>query len=137
MVTPMPAGRPRIISSPDEMEQLVDAYFADCDASNRPYSVEGIALALGLSGREALDVYQDRTEFFDIVKRAKGRVRDNYVREGIAARNPAMHIFLLKNMGYSDRTDLALSTPNGPLQTDSKIEIVIVSANSTSEKSSS
>ena len=130
-------GRPRLIDSPEQAQQLGDAYFAQCDADGTPYSVVQLALALGLSGRQALDEYQARQEYFDTIKNMKARVEADIVKRGFEARNPAMHIFILKNMGYSDRTDLALSTPNGPLQTDSKIEIVIVSANSTSEKQSS
>ena len=67
-------GRPRLISSPEEFEERVDAFFAECEERDRPPTVTGMALAVGLSSRESLDEYGRRAEFSDAVKRAKTRV---------------------------------------------------------------
>lgn len=66
-------GRPMKYSSPDELESLADRYFDECDAQDRPYTVTGLALSLGMS-REQLLQYQERLEFQDTIKRAKQRV---------------------------------------------------------------
>src|SRR5512146_569097 len=132
-----PVGRPRALESPEQAWELGMKYFEECDANHEPYLITGLALALGLPARQSLCEYQLRPEYTDTIKRLKQIVESGLEKKALSANNPAGAIFIMKNMGWSDRQDLALSTPNGPLQTDSKIEIVIVSANSTSEKQSS
>ena len=117
-------GRPRLISSPEEFEERVDAFFAECEERDRPPTVTGMALAVGLSSRESLDEYGRRAEFSDAVKRAKTRVEAAY--EGrLWGQAPAGAIFALKNMGWSDRTDHTIGgDPANPLRTVTRIEIV-------------
>ena len=99
----MPAGRPLIIASPDELDTRADTYFAACEG--KPMTVTGLALALGLSSRESLDEYGRRPEFSDSVKRAKAHVQAAYeARLSEAACTGA--IFALKNMGWSDKQEI-------------------------------
>lgn len=104
----MPAGRPRLISSPEELNDRADTYFAVCKAEDRPVTVTGLALALGLSSRESLDEYGRRPEFSDSVKRAKAMVAAAY-EERLWGNSPAGAIFALKNMGWSDKQDVNVS----------------------------
>lgn len=104
----MPAGRPRLISSPEELDERADAFFAMCKAEDRPPTVTGLALGLGLSSRESLDEYGRRPEFSDSVKRAKSMVAACY-EERLWGNAPAGAIFALKNMGWSDKTEQVLS----------------------------
>lgn len=101
----MPAGRPRLLSSPEEFEDRAESYFAEREAADRPITITGLALAVGLSGREALAEYGRRPEYSDVVKRAKSRVEAGY-EERLAATAAAGSIFALKNFGWTDRQDV-------------------------------
>jgi len=116
-------GHPRILDSPEQAWERGQAYFDQCDKDNEPYQVTGLALALGLCSRQSLCEYEARSEYTDVIKRLKARVEQYLVKRSMGNGNPAGAIFVLKNMGWSDRQDVALSTPNGPLE--SRIEIVL------------
>jgi hypothetical protein len=99
-------GRPRLIASPEDFNERAERYFEE--RADKPITVTGLALAVGLSSRESLDEYGRREEYSDCVKRAKARVQDAY--EGRLWSNaPAGAIFALKNMGWSDKQELAHS----------------------------
>ena len=95
-------GRPRIIESPDELLSRANAYFAQCEKDERPYTITGLALSVGLSGRDGLDEYGKRAEFSDIVKLVKARVEQAY-EERMHGQSPTGAIFALKNMGWRDQ----------------------------------
>ena len=103
-------GRPRIISSPEEMDRRVDEYEAMCAADGgEPLTMTGLVLHLGLSSRQSLDRYANRPEFVGSVKRAKLLVEHGYEVDLRKTGNPAGSIFALKNFGWSDRHDVAVS----------------------------
>src|SRR5690606_3630365 len=60
-------GRPLIIKTAAEMDQLVDEYRAQCLADKEPVTLTGLILHLGLSSRQSLDDYGKRPEFIDSV----------------------------------------------------------------------
>lgn len=103
-------GRPRIISSPEEMDRLVEEYVEACRQVDEPLTLTGLILSIGLSGRSALDNYGGREGFLHSVKRAKTLVAYGYEvdlrRKG---QHPAGPIFALKNLGWADRQELAVS----------------------------
>lgn len=75
----MPAGRPLQYETPEEMQAVIDDYFAtdaymgeDEDRVFAP-TISGLAYALHLS-RQGLLNYEGKPEFVDTVKRAKHRV---------------------------------------------------------------
>lgn len=92
----MPAGRPRIYETVEELEQLIEEYFElsegepllDADGMPVTYkgqiimvkgyhpTVTGLALHLGLRSRQAILNYQGRPEFNDAITRAKLRIED-------------------------------------------------------------
>ena len=65
-------GRPMKYKSVKAMQNDIDNYFKECDASGRPYTVSGLAYALG-TNRQTLLNYEENEEFFDTIKRAKAR----------------------------------------------------------------
>lgn len=102
---PREVGRPLSIPTVEEFNRLADAYFADCEANEKPTTITGLALALGLCSRQSLTRYEEREEFSDAVKKAKARVESAY--EGrLWVGNPAGAIFALKNMGWSDKQEV-------------------------------
>lgn len=112
----MPAGRPRKFKSPEEMQQKIDAYFAECDEKKKPYTITGLALEIDAT-RELLLTYElepDRQEFHDTVKKAKLRCH-NYAEEFLfSGKNPAGPIFNLKNnYGWVDKHDHEVAGKGG------------------------
>ena len=82
---------------PAEMQEKIDAYFADCEGQilknsrgtprtdkfgnliyvgRHPPTVTGLALALGFTSRQALLNYQAKSRFVDTVTRAKARCEE-------------------------------------------------------------
>lgn len=69
----MAGGRPLKYKSVKTMQTDIDKYFKECDASGRPYTVSGLAYALG-TNRQTLINYEGKDEFVDTIKRAKARI---------------------------------------------------------------
>ena len=116
-------GRPRKLNNPRQM--LADGlkYLRDCDAAGEPYLVTGLALALGFNGRKQLHEYMAYDDFNPILKRLLTIVEGNYERLSLKG-NPAGPIFVLKNMGWSDRTEI--TGANGEaIKLDTRFEIVL------------
>lgn len=104
-----PVGRPPAFTSVEDMEVLIDKYFEDCDGKivldkdgnplrnkdgkiirddRRPYTVTGLALALGFNSRTSLLNYEGKEEFVNTILRAKARV-EKYAEERLYDNNGA------------------------------------------------
>jgi hypothetical protein len=92
-------GRPRTFQSVAQMQAAIDAYFVT--TPQEELTVTGLALALGLTSRQALLNYEGREEFVDAVKEAKLRVENDY-ELGLRRHGRAGEIFGLKNFGWKD-----------------------------------
>lgn len=117
------AGQPPLYNSPEEMQEVIDKYFDTCDAHTRqevmwngktselvdikdplPYTMSGLANALEMS-RQSLLNYEKKSEYFDTIKKARGRVEADIERRLIRGGSPVGAIFSLKNnFGWQDRT---------------------------------
>lgn len=99
-------GRPLKYQTVEELERLVQQYFIDCDANEKPYTISGLALALNMSRQDLLN-YQAKAEFVDTIKTAKQRC-ENYAEEQLfRSGNVAGVIFNLKNnYGYKDKQEV-------------------------------
>jgi hypothetical protein len=114
-------GRPLLFKTPQAMQQAIDEYFAYCDNRTRevfveklgetivisnpaPYTMVGLARALGMDRRTLLD-YAKRDKFLLTIKDARLKVEEfneNQLHEG---RNAAGVIFNLKNnFGWVDES---------------------------------
>lgn len=60
--------------TPDEMAEVIQQYFEDCDKEKTSYTLAGLAYYLGFSSRQALLDYEGREEFHEVVARAKLRI---------------------------------------------------------------
>lgn len=104
-----PGGRPPTFTSVEEMEKLIEQFFEDCDGKivydkdgnpvrnkdgkiirddRRPYTVTGLALALGFNSRTSLLNYEGKEEFMNTILRAKARV-ERYAEERLYDNNGA------------------------------------------------
>ena len=102
-------GKPPYYNSVEEMQRAIDKYFEECDGKpfldkdgnpvrnkdgkvikddRRPYTITGLALALGFNSRQALLNYQAKDEYHDTILRAKARV-ERYAEERLYDNNGA------------------------------------------------
>lgn len=133
-VTGNPNGCPPTFTSSVEVQGLIDNYFIECDGKlledkdgipilnkydepivigAKPYTVTGLALALGFNSRQTLLNYQAKDEFMDTIVRAKAYIeqyaeRRLYDREGS---NGAKFV-LANNYGWRDKTEVESTNLN-------------------------
>lgn len=103
-------GRPFKFQDITAFQAAVDAYFAQCDEDKRPYTMSGLANALGTT-RQTLLAYEGEREgrhspsddFVRAVKAARGRC-EQFAEESLWGKaHPAGPIFSLKNnYGWRD-----------------------------------
>jgi hypothetical protein len=122
-------GAPAMYKSVEEMQELIDAYFKDCDGyilrdkndevvfdkwgqpvymDQKPYTVTGLALALGFKSRQALINYQGQDMFNDAITRAKLKIEDYanrrlYDKDGVQG---AKFTLINNYVGYKDKQDV-------------------------------
>jgi hypothetical protein len=100
------AGRPLKFKSAEELQKMIDAYFANCDKKKKPYTITGLALALDTT-RETLLDYEERDEFSDTIKRAKLRCQAYAEEQLFTNRNTAGVIFnMVNNYGWKNKQDI-------------------------------
>jgi hypothetical protein len=98
-------GRPRLFSSPDEFDRLVDLYIASCQDTDKPKAITltGMVLALGFTSKQGFYEYENYEGFSDSVKRARLLVEQEYENRLVVGSNAAASIFALKNFGWADK----------------------------------
>lgn len=115
----MPAGRPLLFGSVEELQKRIDDYFHYCDRKEKPYTITGLAVFLDTS-RQTLINYEGRNEYFDTIKKAKDQC-EAYLEEGMMTNklNPTACIFSAKNnYGWRDKQELEHAGPDGgPIKT--------------------
>jgi hypothetical protein len=115
----MPAGRPSKISSVEELEEKVNDYFENCPTKDVTVgdavvgvpvpTITGLALHLGFESRQSFYDYESKPEFAYAIKRARLMVENEYEMALQVSRSPTGAIFALKNMGWSDKQEIAHS----------------------------
>lgn len=66
-------GRPRKFKSAEELQERIDAYFADCEKRSAPYTISGLANWIDID-RQTLLNYEKNEEFFGTIKKAKEKI---------------------------------------------------------------
>lgn len=113
----MTAGRPPKWKTVEELKEQIDAYFLSLEDPDkpgyylRPPTITGLALALG-TNRETLCNYEEKDEFLDTIKEAKGKC-EQWVEENamLGKANATFSIFNLKNnYNWKDKTETDLTS---------------------------
>lgn len=106
----MVMGRPKAFKSVEELEALIDDYFATDaymgEGDNRQFvpTISGLALHLDIT-TATLRNYGKDEDFFSTIKRAKQRVELS-LEQRLAGNNVAGSIFNLKNnFDWKDKTE--------------------------------
>lgn len=91
--------------SEEQLKKGIDAYFKDCEKRKAPYTMSGLALALGID-RTTLVRYSDRDSFATQIKEAKDKVQRQLEENALANKsNATFTIFNLKNnYGWTDES---------------------------------
>lgn len=109
----MPAGRPPIIASPEEMDEKIQEYFDSLRHEDKDGithwdtpTMSGLALALGFVSRQSLADYEARDGYSYSIKRARLLIKD-YWEKKLAGTAPTGAIFWLKNHDdYRDKQEV-------------------------------
>lgn len=105
-------GRPPLYNSPEELDELIQKYFEDCERRERPPTIAGLAYWLEID-RQTIYNYSNKDKFFGTIKKARDRIIMN-IEEELITRGNGGTVFLAKNYGYTDRQEIDHS---GNLQT--------------------
>lgn len=128
-------GRPPMYETAEEMQEKIDAYFKECEGvvltdedglpifdkygnvirtGVRPFTITGLALALGFATRQSLLDYQGKPEFVDTISRAKSKV-EQYAEERLFDKDGANGAkFSLANnfKGWSEKKQIEADVNN-------------------------
>lgn len=90
----------------DDLVVKIDKYFDKCDNDNKPYTMSGLALSLGIDRRTLLN-YSKNEEFFPLIKEARQRVETQLEECLYRLGNNSGVIFNLKNnFEWKDRQEI-------------------------------
>ena len=101
------SGRPLKYKSVKDMQKDIDKYFAECDEKQKPYTVSGLAYALGTTRRTLLD-YEEKDEYTHTIKSAKAKI-ERFNEEALYNKDISTTgvIFNLKNnYGWKDKQEI-------------------------------
>lgn len=91
--------------SADELQEAINNYFLNCDKKEKPYTMTGLAISLGID-RTTLINYGKRESFSTLIKNAKARVEEQLEESLYRLGNNSGVIFNLKNnYGWRDNTE--------------------------------
>lgn len=94
-------GRPALFTDVNKLMESIDEYFENYS----PITITGLALHLGFESRQSFYDYEKNEVFSYVIKRARLRVESMY-EEKLLGNNCTGPIFALKNMGWTDKTEL-------------------------------
>ena len=94
-------GRPPTFATPKELEDKCAEYLGHCITEEEKPTITGLTLFVGFCSRASWDDYKKRSGFSYIVKRAKMTIENSYEQSG-----GTFDIFALKNMGWSDKSEV-------------------------------
>ena len=110
-------GRPLKFKSVKELEEKIDAYFAD--KNNIPWTITDLASWLDCD-RQTLLNYQEKEEFFFTIKKAKTKIEASIEKGALSGLyNPTFSIFNMKNnFGWKDKQEVKteMKTPKIELE---------------------
>ena len=128
-------GKKPKYDNPEQMQKIIDKYFEEQEAKNRPFTICGLCRVLGFASRQSLLNYQCKPEFVDTIKKAKLRCEEYQEEQLVIGKNTAGIIFGLKNnYGWIDKveqeiTSNALQVVVADTETKNKIDTLFKDAN--------
>ena len=101
-----PGGRPLKFETPEELENAVNQYFAECEVKEKPKTMSGLALALEID-RKTLVNYSNKDEYFHTIKKARQIVEQQNEEMLVSGKGNATGIIfnMKNNFGWVDKTE--------------------------------
>ena len=98
--------------TPEELVNIIQCYFNDCDMHKKPYTVSGLALYIGLTTKRLREYEKDYpgTEYAEIIERAKQTI-ETYTAEATFDNKKfqGAKFNLQNNFGWAEKQDTNLS----------------------------
>ena len=96
--------------TPEQLQQLIEGYFAECQELGRPLTISGLAVALDLD-RDSVLNYEKKEgyeAFFGTIKKAKAYILARQEESLVSGKNnPAGLIFSMKNnYNWADKHEI-------------------------------
>jgi hypothetical protein len=108
-------GRPLAYQTADELATAIEAYFTKCDIENRPYTLSGLGVALGVD-RKTVFNYSNKDAFFPTIQAARARIEssleENLVRVDTKNAN-GIKFALANNYGWEERAKIDHTNDGG------------------------
>lgn len=100
-------GRPLKFETPEQLEEAINTYYAECEIKEKPLTMSGLAYALGVS-RKTLVNYSYRDEFLLTIEKARNKVELDNEERLVGGKGSATGIiFSMKNnFGWVDKTEV-------------------------------
>lgn len=91
----------------EDLQKGIDKYFKECDEKEKPYTMSGLALSLGIDRRTLVN-YANKDLFFSQIKQAKQKVQTQLEENALMGKgNAVFTIFNLKNnYGWRDQVEV-------------------------------
>lgn len=112
------SGRPPMFETSEQMAEKISQYFEDhlpvqieteegekVTIYPRPVTITGLCLYLGFESRQSFYDYEVKKEFTYIIKRARLVIESIY-EENLQGKTPTGSIFALKNMDWTDKSEI-------------------------------
>jgi hypothetical protein len=134
----MPAGRPPLYKTVEDMEMLIESYFKECDSRTRsiysvkrdevltipnpePYTMSGLAYRLGMN-RQTLLNYSKKDKFIGTIKKARDRVEMDIERRmnDKETFTPGLIFNAKNNFDWRDRQELT-GADGGPVENSTTV----------------
>ena len=100
-------GRPPKYNNAEEIEEVIQKYFKECENKKRPLTMSGLAYALGIDRRTLIN-YSKEEKFFHTIKRAKEYIEQTLEERLISTSGVATGIIfnLKNNYDWKDKQDI-------------------------------
>ena len=122
-----PVGHPRVFSNDPEFVNGLYEKVIEYMARDGKKSMTGLQLHIGMHSRATWMRYQKENSLVGEFARWASLIIQNYYEEsGMEAKNPTMQIFILKNMGWTDRSDQVITVQNNSLEDKSEDELELI-----------
>lgn len=102
-------GKPAAFKSPEEMQAMIDAYFAVCDENKTPYTIPGLAYFLGFVSRHSIFDYAKRPRYTNTISRARLKIeiqRNEALVDSEARNVNGMKFDLQNNFGWKESQEI-------------------------------
>jgi len=100
-----PGGRPPVFDGAQDMQSKVYEYFEKLEILEKHATITGLCLHLGFCSRQSFYDYEKNPQFSYTIRKARMMVEE-YYENSLMGRSTAGAIFALKNLGWSDKSEV-------------------------------